>query len=64
MNYFAATPYRGNSIEDGLRAIGECNTYPYRAQIAARNGINGYIGSPHQNLLMLSFLIQGLLIKP
>ena len=64
VNYFAATPYRGNSIVDELKAIGECRTYPYREQIAARNGINGYVGSPQQNLHMLNLLIQGRLIKP
>jgi hypothetical protein len=64
VNYFAATPYRGNSIVDGLKAIGECRTYPYREQIAAINGINGYVGNPQQNLHMLNLLIQGRLIKP
>ena len=64
VNYFEATPYRGNSIVDGLKAIGECRTYPYREQIAARNGINGYVGNPQQNLHMLNLLIQGRLIKP
>ena len=49
---------------DGLRAIGENMTYNYRAQIAHRNGINNYIGSLEQNMLMLNLLKQGKLIKP
>ena len=64
VNYFRATPYTGVSIVDGLAAIGEPRSYDYRAQIAARNGIGGYVGSPAQNLHMLSLLKQGRLIKP
>ena len=64
INYFQATPYTGVSIVDGLKAIGECRTYDYRAIIAARNGINGYTGTPQQNTHMLNLLKQGKLIKP
>ena len=64
VNYFRATPYTGVSIVDGLAAIGEPRTYDYRAQIAARNGIGGYVGSPEQNTHMLNLLKQGRLIKP
>ena len=64
VNYFRATPYTGVSIVDGLAAIGEVRTYDYRAQIAAKNGIGGYIGSPEQNTYMLTLLKQGKLIKP
>ena len=64
VNYFRATPYTGVSIVDGLAAIGEPRSYDYRAQIAARNGIGGYVGSPAQNTHMLNLLKQGTLIKP
>ena len=64
VNYFRATPYTGVSIVDGLAAIGEPRSYDYRAQIAARNGIGGYVGSPAQNTHMLNLLKQGRLIKP
>ena len=64
VNYFHATPYTGVSIVDGLAAIGENRTYAYRAQIAARNGIGGYTGTPEQNTHMLNLLKQGRLIKP
>ena len=63
-NYFRATPYTGVSIVDGLAAIGEPRSYDYRAQIAARNGIGGYVGSPAQNTHMLNLLKQGRLLKP
>ena len=63
-NYFRATPYTGVSIVDGLVTIGEPSSYDYRAQIAARNGIGGYVGSPAQNTLMLNLLKQGRLLKP
>ena len=62
--YFKATPYTGVSIVDGLAAIGEIRTYDYRAQIAEKNGISGYTGTPEQNTHMLNLLKQGKLIKP
>ena len=64
VNYFKATPYTGVSIVDGLAAIGEIRTYDYRAQIAEKNGISGYKGTPEQNTHMLNLLKQGKLIKP
>ena len=64
VRYFAATPYRGPSIVDGLKAINEPRTYQYREQIAIVNGIGGYVGSPQQNLHMLKLLQEGRLIKP
>ena len=64
VRYFPATPYTGYSIVDGLAAIGAIRTYEYRAQIAAKNGISGYAGTPQQNLHMLGLLKQGRLIMP
>ena len=61
---FPSTPYRGNSIVDGLKAIGANSSYNYRCAIAARNGIGGYAGRPHENLHMLNLLIQGRLLRP
>ena len=61
---FPRTPYGGNSIVDGLKAIGANSSYGYRAQIAARNGIGGYVGSPDQNLHMLGLLKNGNLLRP
>ena len=62
--YFARTPYRGNSIVDGLRAVGAHTSYAYRCAIAARNGIQGYTGAPNQNGHMLNLLKQGNLLIP
>ncbi len=62
--YFPRTPYTGVSIVDGLAAIGVVQSFNYRAQIAERNGIQGYLGSPAQNTLMLNLLKNGQLLKP
>ncbi len=61
---FPRTPYIGVSIVDGLAAIGVNKTYAYRAQIAARNGIQGYSGTPQQNTHTLNLLKQGNLLIP
>ena len=50
------TPYTLISIVDGFEAIGANRTYVYRAQIAARNGIQGYRGTPQRNIHMLNSL--------
>ena len=50
------TSYTGISIVDGLGAIGANRTYVYRSQIAARNGIQVYNGTPQRNTHMLNSL--------
>ena len=62
--YFPRTPYGGCSIVDGLKAIGSESSYNYRAAIAARNGIQGFVGSPGQNTHMLNLLKSGNLLRP
>ena len=62
--YFPRTPYTGCSIVDGLKAINANSSYAYREQIAARNGIGGYVGSGQQNTHMLNLLKQGRLLRP
>ena len=62
--FFPQTPYGGCSIVDGLKAIGVDSSYNYRAQIAARNGIGGYVGAPNQNTDMLNLLKRGQLLRP
>ena len=62
--FFPRTPYGGCSIVDGLKAIGVDSSYDYRAQIADRNGIGGYRGSPEQNTHMLNLLKRGELLRP
>ena len=62
--YFPKTSYNGCSIVDGLKSIGANSTYDYRCLIAAKNGIDGYKGTPEQNTHMLNLLKNGRLIKP
>jgi len=64
IEYFPPTPYKGNSIVDGLLAIGVDNSYNYRAIIAEKNGIESFRGTPEQNTDMLRKLKEGILIKP
>lgn len=52
------------SIATALRSIGVDSSYAYRKKIAQANNITGYSGTAKQNLLMLSLLKQGKLIKP
>ena len=61
---FTRCPDGGNSIVDGLKSIGANSSYGYRCQIAARNGIGGYVGSPEQNTHMLNLLKNGNLLRP
>lgn len=64
-SYYRATPYRGYSIVDGLKAIGEyeASKYANRKKIAAANGISGYSGTAAQNTQMLRLLQEGRLKK-
>jgi len=62
--YFPKVSYDGFSIVDALGSIGYDNSFAYRKKIAAKNGIEGYSGTPQQNIYMLNLLKQGTLIKP
>ena len=62
--YFPSTPYNGYSIVDGLNAISVDSSFAYRTQIAAKNGIDVYVGNPNQNLHMLNLLKLGKLLRP
>ena len=61
---FPRPNYNGCSIVDALKSIGANSSYNYRATIAVRNGISGYVGSPEQNIHMLNLLKQGNLLIP
>ena len=61
---FQRPNYNGCSIVDALKSIGANSSYNYRATIASRNGITGYVGSPEQNTYMLNLLKQGKLVIP
>lgn len=64
VKYFAKTAYTGVSLVEGLRSIGEQNTFTYRMKIAKANGIKNYIGTAAQNTELLCKLKRGELIKP
>ena len=61
---FPRPNYGGGSIVDALKSIGVDSSYGYRCSIAARNGIGGYAGTPHQNIHMLNLLKNGNLLRP
>lgn len=59
-------PYSGGSpsIVTALDTLGVDSGFPYRAQIAAANGIPAYSGSAAQNTALLRLLQQGRLVRP
>ena len=61
---FPKPNYNGCSIVDALKTIGANSRYEYRSIIAARNGIENYVGSPKQNIKMLKLLKKGHLLRP
>lgn len=61
--YYLHAIWHGNSITKALESIGEDGSYQHRAQIAAANGIVGYVGSAEQNTHMLNLLRTGQLIR-
>lgn len=62
--YFNKCNAKYSSIVDALKSLGYNSSFNYRKQIAAANGIKGYIGTAKQNTTLLSLLKQGKLIKP
>ena len=62
--YFPKTSYTGCSIVEALNLLEINSSYQFRAEIAKKNKIEGYKGTPQQNLYMLKLLKEGLLIKP
>ena len=65
MEYFKRyTGTESVSIVNALAEMGENSSYANRKLIAAANGIADYSGTATQNLLLLSLLKDGKLIKP
>ena len=64
MYYTKYTGPESVSIVNALAEMGENSSYANRKLIAAANGIADYSGTATQNLLMLSLLKDGKLIKP
>ena len=62
--YFKRYTGKSISIVDSLKAVGARADYAYCKQIAAKNGITNYRGTPAQNLKMLAMLKSGKLLMP
>ncbi len=58
--YYATPEF---TLIDSLNKIGVDSSYRHRCDIAAKNGIEGYIGSAEQNLYMLDLLNAGKLLQ-
>lgn len=56
-------PYTGKktTLAAALTSLGITSTYAFRKQIAAANGIKGYVGTASQNTKMYNLLVAGLL---
>lgn len=61
--YYLQDIWHGTSISKALESIGEDGSYQHRTQVAAANGISGYVGTAEQNTHMLNLLRTGQLIK-
>lgn len=62
--FFPAYTGSSPSIAAALEALGIEHSFPYRAQIAAANGMDAYSGSAAQNIKLLELLKQGRLVRP
>lgn len=51
------------TLSAALTSLGITSTYAFRKQIAAANGINGYVGTAAQNTQMYNLLVAGILKK-
>lgn len=60
-DYYSATTYKGVSIVDGLKSVGDYagSSFAGRKQIAKVNGIKNYTGTAEQNTKMLNLLKAG-----
>lgn len=61
--YLINKDYNGNSIVDALNQINVDSSFDYRAKLANLNGINNYMGTVVQNVIMLNKLKEGSLIS-
>ncbi len=62
-DYLENTSYTGGSIVDGLKSLSEDSSFDHRAILALANGIDNYVGSFSQNVLLLKLLKTGELIR-
>ena len=61
--YLENSSYKGNSIVDALKQIGVDSSFEHRKELAERNNITNYRGTPEQNTKLLNLLKQGKLKK-
>lgn len=59
--YYPAYTGKKTTLAAALTSLGITSTYSHRKQIAAANGIGGYIGTAAQNTQMYNLLVAGLL---
>ncbi|MBE6591157.1 MAG: N-acetylmuramoyl-L-alanine amidase [Ruminococcaceae bacterium] len=58
-DYYPAAPYKGRSIVDGLKSVGERSDFAFRGRLARLNGIEDYKGLASQNSYLLNLLKKG-----
>ena len=63
INYYPKCSSYHNSIVNALKEIGVNSAFSNRKNIAIKNGISNYTGTPAQNIDLLNRLKQGKLIK-
>lgn len=59
--YYPTYTGKKTTLSAALTSLGITSTYSYRKQIAAANGIRGYVGTASQNTQMYNLLVAGLL---
>lgn len=59
--YYPAYKGAKTTLVSALKSVGVDSSYGFRKQIAAANGITGYIGSASQNTQIYNLLVAGLL---
>lgn len=59
--YYPAYTGKKTTLSAALTSLGITSTYAFRKQIAAANGIKGYVGTASQNTKMYNLLVAGLL---
>lgn len=59
--YYPAYTGKKTTLSAALTSLGITSTYSYRKQIAATNGIKGYVGTVSQNTQIYNLLVAGLL---
>lgn len=63
VNYLCNYHYTGDSLIDGLHEIGENISFESLRILGRKNGIDNYVGSKNQDLIMLKLLKDGKLIS-